>query len=493
MDNKENQNVNRFSDTRNASGRMSSGAEIAALKEHVDLRRNDIINKLSNECMVLRDGQSALNRNVNESVRKLVGGIETFYSEFKLFTQRISQICDRILFQTEENYRALEKKIGLQQIEMQDRINAMTAKLSEQIERVPRMVLDARTESATPVYRPELNSIQRDSLLNVLTERIEDLGKAMESTFDRLDARINDIAAMKEETFNYEAMSDRVAQKIGEPTVDYDILAAKVSEHFADYRSGRDEAIVQNILSGVRTEAINYDLLAEKVLEKLNRNERGNQLDVDEIAAKTAERIVLPEVKVPEVNVDEIATKTAERIVLPEVKVPEVNTDEIASKVVIPTYDYEAVAMMTADLIKVPEVHIPEVNVDEIAAKTAERIVLPEVKVPEVNVEEIATKTAERIVLPEVKVPEVNTDEIASKVIVPTIDTDALVEKITAVLAAQNTAEPIDEDGLAEKLADCVTRLYDEDEDAYSILIDDEGSRKIAESIAEKLAGLLKS
>ena len=308
--------------------------------------------------------------------------------------------------------------------------------------------------------------------------------------------------------------------------IDYDELA--------DRLAGKLEE--KGLLSG-----LDYDGLAKKVADSMPPQE---VISPDYIASKVAEQIVIPQVVVgengeakpievhatAEVDYDEIANRVAEKLA-PAASSEEVveaaaeqtaeqteNTDsdaladEIARKVsALSPNDFDII-VDDEGCRSLAEAVVENLDYDRIIEKLAAKGVAGEVAVTDAAAEETEPAGADEIaqlVSDKLAANGINEEAIADKTAaalsncMPEVDGDEIADKVAAAVLASIPATEIDYDaiinGVAEKLggkaetvetsSEEVVPAADTDEtaDDYDIVIDEEGLKKITESISWKV------
>lgn len=259
--------------------------------------------------------------------------------------------------------------------------------------------------------------------------------------------------------------------------VDYDRIiygaAEKVVESLPypeklDYN--RVEEAFENAAAKIHTEAVvNTDEVVEKVLAGI---------DVNAIAEAVAAKVEVP--AAPEIDYDRLSDMIVAKLPAPEKPEPidydalavlvaaKLAAGETTKEVVLDEDGVNAVAACVAQAL----------DIDAIAAKVAEKLPEP----TPVDVDAIAAKVVEQIPAAE----SVDVDAIVAKVVenipvqeIENIDYDKVCQ---AAQAAQIIPDPVNYDRIGEILQD---KLDNADEDAYDIVIDDEGIRAIAEGVAD--------
>lgn len=305
---------------------------------------------------------------------------------------------------------------------------------------ISEMDIDALAEAvAARIVQPEPEAIDYDKLSDMIVAKLPE--------------------PPAPETIDYELLAETVIAKLPEPEpVDYDKLADAVVEKLPSFDYEKVSEIVAEKVPVAET--LDYAVLAETVAERLPAPAETEAIDYDRVyqAAKAAEPVYdgvdyeriaeLVEDKLSEaakLDYDLLAEKVASRVTLPDydVVVSEEGKQEIA-RGVVGTIDYEDLAQKIAEKVVVPEVALPEpeaIDYELISDKVAEKIVVPEVVLPEpeaIDYEFISDKVAEKVVVPQ---PEPATY-------------DVLVDEDGAKAIAESVAASLDLDGVSDKVAE---------------------------------------
>ncbi len=278
---------------------------------------------------------------------------------------------------------------------------------------------------------------------------------------------------------DYDMLADKVIERLpeketvvaGAPEIDYDKLAEKVAERMPEPRVAAVAA---------ESEPLDYELLADKLVERIPVQEN---LSAEYIANKVVEympvtsgqevvREVVAAPQVTEIDYDLLSEKVAAKMPARETAVAAVAAD----------IDCESLADRIAARLSVQETVSP----DYIASKVAEQIIIPQSA--EVDYETIADKVAERIpaterafvaAAPVESVVEIDYDLLAEKVAAHMPETAATVVSADAPVNVE-----LDEEELADRIALKVGSLKSED---FDILVDEEGCESISRTLADKL------
>ena len=232
-----------------------------------------------------------------------------------------------------------------------------------------------------------------------------------------------------------------------------------------------------------------------KIADELAELKKKQQPDLDELAARIASKIIIPEpeaarpVEPEKLDYDALGYAVAKSIYVPSAVAEEIDYEDLATKIadklpapeyVVPTpepvqseVDYDLIAAKVAEVVK-----MEPVSADYIAARVAEQIVVPvvEASAPEIDVEELAAKVSDKIVVPAA----VASQESAQLV---EVDTEAVVSEVVNRLTNAIT-ETLNPDDIADCIAKKVGSVSPEE---FEITVDDDGCDSLAKSIEEKL------
>lgn len=265
------------------------------------------------------------------------------------------------------------------------------------------------------------------------------------------------------------ALSDEVASLKERPAgaapdFNIDDLASRVAE----------KIIIPQTVNPVAE--IDADALAEKVAQKLPAG--GAAVDTDELGAKIVQNMYIPSAVVEDIDMDALAAKLAQALPAQEVISPDYIASKVAEQIVIPQTD--------ADL--------SDLDVEELSRKVADKIVIPAFDPLEVTVDEdrIAYAVAEKIKSCGEQPEEVAAEATATAA----IDEQALAENIAAKLnlslsdemiaatVVSHLADAID----SEQIADCVAKKVGSvSPEQFDVMVDDDGCDALASAVQEKL------
>ncbi len=342
-----------------------------------------------------------------------------------------------------------------------------------------------------------------DKTLAAISEKLEELG--VDAVAEATASRVLDAIPVYDE-IDYEKIEGVVAEKTEASVAEHSrqvleaVAAIPVAEN-VDYTRIVEEVgdRVLEILTETKTEEkpvetapveIDYEKIvygtAEKVVESLPYPEKVDYARVEDAFQKSVESITTKmdadatadlvlfseEVRkaIAEIDYDAIAAKVAEKIVVPEQ----------------PAFDYDLLAVAIAARSAQPE----PIDYDKLADAVLAKMPAPE----PIDYEKLADMVAARIPAPEKE--EIDYDKLAELVAAKlqvqdgdeeyevVIDADGVKE------VAEGVAKELDLDALAEKVAErLVPEETGEEEATYEMLLDEEGVQAIAEAVAKELCG----
>ena len=202
-------------------------------------------------------------------------------------------------------------------------------------------------------------------------------------------------------------------------------------------------------------------------------------VDLDELAAKVADKITVP---ANEINYEVLAAEIAKQL-------PQIDYGELGSKVVENMYipsaiveelDYDALAEKLAAKMTVAT---PEIDYEVLADKVAARLYIPQAVVEELDYDALAKKLSEYLPAEEA----VSSDDIASKVadqlIDPAVDAQTIAEKVAEALAGKIDIS-VDSEEVADRIAKQVGTITPEQ---FDVMVDEDGCDSLAKAVESKL------
>ena len=283
-----------------------------------------------------------------------------------------------------------------------------------------------------------------------------------------------------------------------------------LSERLESLQSGAEDA----------SAGCDIDELAAKVAEKISVP--AGTVDYDLLAAKVAENLYIPSAVSQAIDYDALARKLSQGVPAEEVISADYIASKVAEQLMNPSLDEAAVAGMVAQ--RLGERLQVAIDGDEIADRIAKQVgtISPEqfdVMVDDdgcdslaraveskLNYEALASAVADKLTQAGLNA-EVDSEEIArlvgEKLEVGQINEDTLAEKAAAVLS--NYLPEVDSDEIAQKVVSAIPAtdssaiassvaallLADQADKDYDIVLDEEGIDKLCDAVAQKLTGEL--
>ena len=475
-------------------------------------------------------------------------GNKDTYAELK---KQLSEICDRMTAKLEETAKKLQSAAANYQaksavVPAEETAQAETAgeNASECADRAVMEIKYLYSQNQS-IYE------SLSSALNELKESAgafnEEFAAKIEGTLDALDEKIENLLANETDYDKVaETVKERVAETLNFEEPDYDKIAELVAEKTEAQTAAHSKEILDTIAAVPTAENVDYnrivDEVSDKVLEKVTEllEEKSNEeketkgsAEYDRIVYGTAEKVIesLPPVervdytRIAEANaltdetLEKIAEAVAAKIQIPETekldyeklaetlaaKLPvpeEIDYDKLADTVIarLPeteSLDYERIAEIannaneTVDYDRISEIvntandPVDYEKITEIANNAAANVVVPESEAPDYD----AMADAVLAKLPESE--EIDYERLAyaaaSKVEIP--ETEAIdYEKIANDVAAKidiPAPEQLDYERLASSVAE---RIPAPEPATYEVLVDDEGVKSIADTVAAAVA-----
>lgn len=282
---------------------------------------------------------------------------------------------------------------------------------------------------------------------------------------------------------SYNSIMKGGVRTVGAAGIDLDELAAKVADKIVIPMNDVDyDALADKVAEKMTSEpaGIDYDLLAEKVAERLPA--RTSDIDYDELGSRVVENMYIPSAVVEELDYDALADKLAEKISVSD-----------------PVVDYDALGTKVVEKMYIPTAVTEDLDYDALAKKLSENLPAQEV----VSADYIASKVAEQLVSPSVDTDAIS-ERIASCIVVPdtvgvSVDEQSIADKVIEKLNPSSVT--VDEDALAQKVASAVASNIDGDEIAdriakqvgtispeqFDVMVDDDGCDSLAKAVESKL------
>lgn len=328
-------------------------------------------------------------------------------------------------------------------------------------------------ESLPPVERVDYTRIAE---ANALTdETLEKIAEAVAAKIQIPEA----------EKLDYEKLAETLAAKLPVPEeIDYDKLADTVlaklpAPEEIDYEKLADAVVAKMPVP----EAIDYDKLADTVIARLPETESLDYERIAEIANNANETVDYDRISeivntandpVDYEKITEIANNAAANVVVPESEAPDY--DAMADAVLAKLPESEEIDYERLAYAAASKVEIPEteaIDYEKIANDVAAKIDIP---APEqLDYERLASSVAERIPAPEPATYEVLVDDEGVK---------SIADTVAAAVAAnipEAKAPEVDTEALAGEISEKMGTP------SYETILDDSGAQMIADAVAEKL------
>ena len=328
-------------------------------------------------------------------------------------------------------------------------------------------------ESLPPVERVDYTRIAE---ANALTdETLEKIAEAVAAKIQIPEA----------EKLDYDKLAETLAAKLPVPEeIDYDKLADTVlaklpAPEEIDYEKLADAVVAKMPVP----EAIDYDKLADTVIARLPETESLDYERIAEIANNANETVDYDRISeivntandpVDYEKITEIANNAAANVVVPESEAPDY--DAMADAVLAKLPESEEIDYERLAYAAASKVEIPEteaIDYEKIANDVAAKIDIP---APEqLDYERLASSVAERIPAPEPATYEVLVDDEGVKSIA-----DTVAAAVVANLPEAKAPE-VDTEALAGEISEKMGTP------SYETILDDGGAQMIADAVAEKL------
>ena len=448
--------------------------------------------------------------------------------------QQLSEICERLNAKLEE----VAKKLQFAQC------NANCAPLPAEERKT--VETKEETEEENPAvteikYLYSQNQSIYESLSAALAELKESAGtlneeivSEIEKTLAAIDEKIESLVENQPDYDKVaETVKERVAEAITFEDTDYDKIAEIVAEKTEAQAAAHSKEILDTLAALPAAENVDYnrivDEVSDKVLEKVTdlleakeAEEKGtkNASEYDRIVYGTAEKVIesLPPVEridyariaeagaLGEETLEKIAEAVAAKIELPKAEEPDYDklAETLAAKMPVPeAIDYDKLADAVISRLPVAEAIDYDKLADTVLAKLPETEAIDYEKIAE-----IANNAAATVVVSEetpdyeamadavvAKLPaaeEVDYERLAyaaaSKVEIPeaeAIDYDRIANDVAAKIDIP-APEQMDYERLAASVAE---RIPAPEPATYDVLIDEEGVKSIADTLAATVAG----
>ncbi|MCM1546031.1 MAG: hypothetical protein NC033_03235 [Clostridiales bacterium] len=332
------------------------------------------------------------------------------------------------------------------------------------------------------------------------------LSKLINKLPEKLGAKNGDLVS------DVDDLASRVAAKIIIPEADFSGFeggGTTVSGEGLDYEALGYAVAKRLYVPQAITEEIDYDKLAEKLTGKMPPVE----IDYAELGYSVAKKMYIPQAIAEDVDYDAIANKVLEKMPAYSAVADETAYASAEPVSVQAEIDYDLLASKVAEAVAVQE----PVSPDYIAARVAEQIVVPQTMQAEavdLDVEELSRKVADKIALPAYE-PAENVDEerlaeaIAERLkeseeieeatpasFEATLDEESLAENIASrlnfslsdELIAAAVVKNLSDAIDSDEIADCVAkRVGTISPEQFEITVDDDGCDSLAKAVESRL------
>lgn len=448
--------------------------------------------------------------------------------------QQLSEICERLNAKLEE----VAKKLQFAQS------NANCAPLPAEERKTVETKEEPEEENPAVTeikYLYSQNQSIYESLSAALAELKESAGtlneeivSEIEKTLAAIDEKIESLVENQPDYDKVaETVKERVAEAITFEDTDYDKIAEIVAEKTEAQAAAHSKEILDTLAALPAAENVDYnrivDEVSDKVLEKVTdlleakeAEEKGtkNASEYDRIVYGTAEKVIesLPPVEridyariaeagaLGEETLEKIAEAVAAKIELPKAEEPDYDklAETLAAKMPVPeAIDYDKLADAVISRLPVAEAIDYDKLADTVLAKLPETEAIDYEKIAEIANNAVATVVvseetpdyeamADAVVAKLPAAEEVDYERLAyaaaSKVEIPeaeAIDYDRIANDVAAKIDIP-APEQMDYERLAASVAE---RIPAPEPATYDVLIDEEGVKSIADTLAATVAG----
>lgn len=352
----------------------------------------------------------------------------------------------------------------------------------------------------------------------MLKKEISYVSAQIEGLFASLSRLINKLpekmGAKAGGTLNMDVddLASRVAAKIIIPETDFSGLDTSgiATAGAVDYDALGTAVAKRMYVPQAVSEEIDYDKLAEKLTDKMPPVE----IDYAELGYSVAKKMYIPQAIAEEVDYEAIANKVLEKLPAYSSVVDETAYASAEPVSVQAEIDYDLLASKVAEAVAVQE----PVSPDYIAARVAEQIIIPQTAVQaeavDLDVEELSRKVADKIALPayepaesvdEQRLAEAiaerlkeseETEEATPVSYETTLDEESLAENIASrlnfslsdELIAAAVVKNLSDAIDSDEIADCVAkRVGSISPEQFEITVDDDGCDSLAKAVEDRL------
>lgn len=449
-----------------------------------------------------------------QSAQSMVRELKYGYQQNQMIYESLAAIL------TDEVVARLDTIDG--KVELLAGIDALLKEIDEKLKAVDYGNLAETVKEKVVEVLPAQEEVDYDKITESVAEKTE--ATLAEHSKQILDA----VAGIPlTENIDYNRIEAEVSEKVLEKLREYFGSSAKKAEEAEAVNEAKaeeaEEAATEQVADKFDYDRIIYGA-AEKVVESLPSPEKVDYSRIDESFAKATEGLKGGETIDQEAlaaniaaavtdvlkafDADVLATAVASKIVFPEEKVaPEPDYDKLAeviaakmpAPVEVDPVDYDRLADLIIAKMPAP-VQAEPIDYDKLADTVIARMPAP-LNIEPIDYDKIADLVAAKIPQTE----EVDYDRIyqaaqAAEAIPDAVDYDRIAEVVEASLAAADDTTydlVLDESG-AKAIAEQVTASIDFDAVAnkvaekitvpeFDVIVDDEGTEKIANAVADKL------
>ena len=240
-----------------------------------------------------------------------------------------------------------------------------------------------------------------------------------------------------------EALKTVESVKPAETSVDLDELAAKVADKIV-----------------IPSNDIDYETLAEELAKRVSGATA--VVDYDELGAKVVENMYIPSAIVEDIDYDVLADKVASKLV---VAPAEIQYDELAEKV--------------AQRLYIPQAIVEDLDYDELAKKLADNLPAQEV----VSADYIASKVAEQLAANQPEPVAETREAVLPEGTIVSVDEQAIAEKVCEILSERLDVN-VDSEEIADRVAKQVGTISPEE---FDVMVDEDGCDTLAKAVESKL------
>ena len=410
------------------------------------------------------------------------------------------------------------------------RIEQLTKQVSSLETRVARGLAGINSGANVKTNASAGASVNNDAIIRRLTEenatlkkeisfvsaQIEGLFASLSKLINKLPEKMGAVPASGGSNIDVDDLASRVAAKIIIPETDFSgfepassATPANIDASGLDYDALGYAVAKRLYVPQAIAEEVDYDKLVDKLSDKLPPV----QVDYDELGATVAKRMYIPQAIAEDIDCDAIAEKVLEKLPAYSAVADETAYASAEPVSVQAEIDYDLLASKVADAVGVQE----PVSPDYIAARVAEQIVVPQTMQAEsvdLDVEELSRKVADKIALPSYEPAEnvdeerlaeaiaerlkesEETDEATPASYEANLDEESLAENIASrlnfslsdELIAAAVVKNLSDAIDSDEIADCVAkRVGTISPEQFEISVDDDGCDSLAKAVESRL------